>query len=63
MKMKLNVKGMSVKHMKRLGKLLDEFDNEFDPVLEDEQREALTIIMELVGEILTSDREDEDGTM
>ena len=51
---------MSVKHMKRLGKLLYEFDNEFDSVLEDEQREALTIMMELVGEILTSDREGEE---
>ena len=51
---------MSVKHMKRLGKLLDEFDDEFDPVLEDEQREALTIMMELVAEILTSDREGEE---
>ena len=58
--MKPKAKGMSVKHMKRLGKLLDEFDNEFDSVLEDEQREALTIMMELVDEILTSDREDEE---
>ena len=51
---------MSVKHMKRLGKLLDEFDDEFDPVLEDEQKEALTIVIELVAEILTSDREGEE---
>ena len=58
--MKPRVKGMSVKHMKRLGKLLDEFDDEFAPVLEDEQREALTIMMELVDEILTSNREAED---
>ncbi len=60
MKMKLNVEGMSYKHMKRLSKLLDEFDDEFDPVLEDEQKEALTIVMELVAEILTSDREGEE---
>lgn len=58
--MKPKAKGMSVKHIKRLGKLLDEFDDEFDPVLEDEQREALTIMIELVDEILTSDREDEE---
>ena len=58
--MKPRAKGMSVKHMKRLGKLLDEFDDEFDPVLEDEQREALTIMMELVAEFLTSNREAED---
>ena len=58
--MKPRAKGMSVKHMKRLGKLLDEFDNEFDPVLEDEQREALTVMMELVGEILTSNRDGEE---